>query len=117
MSFSRDVKKELSKISNLANKKEVEYEFFGYLASNNISKADGLVKYSTENDYNIDRFTKIARNMGIEDFDIEVSGNVFVVKIKEKMLKKLGNINYNIEDLELIKCFIRGVFMGSRFYK
>ena len=38
MSFSKDVKKELSKINNLVNKKEVEYEFYGYLASNNISK-------------------------------------------------------------------------------
>ena len=37
MSFSSDVKEELSKVNNLANKIQVKYEFIGYLISNNSS--------------------------------------------------------------------------------
>ena len=113
MSFSKDVKKELSKINNLANKKEVEYELYGYLASNNISEEKNFIKYSTENDYNIDRFAKIIRNMGIENFDIDVNGNVFSIKIKISSFKSFLNFDYDIEDAYLLKCFVRGLFMGS----
>ncbi len=113
MSFSKDVKKELSKINNLANKKEVEYELYGYLASNNISEEKNFIKYSTENDYNIDRFAKIVRNMGIENFDIDVNGNVFSIKIKTSSFKSFLNFDYDIEDAHLLKCFVRGLFMGS----
>ena len=113
MSFSKDVKKELSKINNLANKKEVEYELYGYLASNNISEEKNFIKYSTENDYNIDRFAKIIRNMGIENFDIDVNGNVFSIKIKISSFKSFLNFDYDIEDAHLLKCFVRGLFMGS----
>ena len=35
MSFSKEVKEELSKLNNLANKKEIESEFYGYLISDN----------------------------------------------------------------------------------
>ena len=81
MSFSQEVKEELSKLNNLANKEEVKYEFLGYLASDNITEGKDFIKYSTENDYNIDRFAKIIRNVGIEDFDINVNGKVFSIKI------------------------------------
>ena len=113
MSFSKDVKKELSKINNLANKKEVEYELYGYLASNNIAQEKNYIKYSTENDYNIDRFAKIVRNMGIENFDLDVSGNVFVIKIKKNSFRAFLDFNYDIEDAHLLKCFVRGLFMGA----
>ena len=63
MSFSKDIKEELSKLNNLANKKEVKYEFLGYFSSNNIVEEKNLIKYSTENDYNIDRFAKIIINV------------------------------------------------------
>ena len=38
MSFSTDVKEELSKLSNLANKDWVKAELYGYLNSNNVSE-------------------------------------------------------------------------------
>ena len=38
MSFSSDLKTELSKINNLKNKDEVFAEFLGYLVTNNITK-------------------------------------------------------------------------------
>lgn len=37
MSFSTEVKEELSKLSNLANKACVKAELFGYLNANNVS--------------------------------------------------------------------------------
>jgi len=35
MSFSSEIKEELSKISNLGNKELIKYEFIGYLISSN----------------------------------------------------------------------------------
>lgn len=37
MSFSGEVKEEISKLSNLANKEAVKYELLGYIITNNIS--------------------------------------------------------------------------------
>ena len=87
MSFSTELKEEISKTENLSDKEAVKYELLGYLMSSNISEKDNKIKYSTENDYNIDRFAKIIRNVGIEDFDINVNGKVFSIK----MTKEQGN--------------------------
>ena len=40
MSFSKDVKEELSKLSNLANKKQVQAELIGYLITSNGEQID-----------------------------------------------------------------------------
>ena len=63
MSFSSDLKKELSKINNLKNKQEVYAEFLGYLATDNISLKNKNIKFSTENEYNINRFAKLLNNL------------------------------------------------------
>lgn len=92
MSFSQEVKEELSKLNNLANKEEVKYEFLGYIASNNTIITLETIKYITESDYNIDRFGKIVRNIGFKDFDINVSGKIFSIEInepKERILNKI----------------------------
>ena len=52
MSFSSEIKKELSQINNLANKQEVKYELLGYLLSNNTVRDKKYIKYVTENEYN-----------------------------------------------------------------
>ena len=49
MSFSSDIKKELNKTSNLANKELVKYELIGYLMSNNIDLNNKKIKYTTLN--------------------------------------------------------------------
>lgn len=111
MSFSEEVKEELSKLNNLANKEEVKYEFLGYLASDNTTEENDYIKYSTENDYNIDRFAKIVRNMGIEDFNINVNGKIFFIEIdKRELNKKIGKEK---EILVQLRSFMRGLFMGS----
>lgn len=113
MSFSQEVKEELSKISNLANKQEVKMEFLGYLASSNISDEKNFIRFSTENEYNIDRYAKLIRNINIEDFNIDVNGKIFFIDINKKKLETLEKFDFNTEKIEDIRPFIRGLFMGS----
>lgn len=113
MSFSQEVKEELSKISNLANKQEVKMEVLGYLASSNISDEKNFIRFSTENDYNINRYAKLIRNINIEDFKIDVNGKTFFIDINKKKLEALEDFDFNTEKIEDVRPFIRGLFMGS----
>ena len=113
MSFSQEVKEELSKISNLANKQEVKLEFLGYIESSNISDEKNYIRFSTENDYNIDRYAKLIRNINIEDFKIDVNGKTFFIDINKKKLETLEKFDFNTEKIEDVRSFIRGLFMGS----
>ena len=61
MSFSSDLKEELSKINNLNRKDEVKYELIGYLISKNATIAKRNIRYATESEYNINRFSKLLR--------------------------------------------------------
>ena len=92
MTFSQEVKEELSKLNNLANKEELKYEFLGYISSDNIIIEDGAIKYVKESDYNIDRFGKIIRNIGFEDFDINITGKIFSIEINERFQNILNKI-------------------------
>ena len=128
MSFSSDIKQELNKNSNLVNKEIVKYELIGYLISGNIDiQTNKIIKFSTESDYNINRFSKLLSNLNIE-YDIEVIGKNFIITVKVNDLKnidgineiiKFNNENNNIEILKQIKkeenlrAVIRGLFMGS----
>lgn len=113
MSFSKEVKEELSKISNLANKQEVKMEFLGYLSSNNISTDNKYLRFSTENDYNIDRFSKIIRNIGFEDFNINVNGKVFFIEINKKKAANIEEFDFYTNQINDVRAFIRGLFMGA----
>ena len=64
MSFSSEIKEELSKINNLKDKQAVYYELIGYLITKN-TKIERKIKFSTENEYNINRFSKLLNNMNI----------------------------------------------------
>ena len=70
MSFSTDVKEELSKLNNLANKDLVKAELYGYLDTNNVVKDKQSIKFSTESKYNINRFSKLLNNLNINKYDI-----------------------------------------------
>lgn len=125
MSFSSDIKQELNKNSNLSNKDIVKYELIGYLISKNIEIIKNNIKYSTESDYNINRFSKLLSNLNI-NYKIEMIGKNFVVKLNKKDITNFVDINSdliyiketNLENLknkneEKLKAIIRGVFMGS----
>lgn len=93
MSFSSDLKEELSKISNLNKKDEVKYELIGYLISKNASVVKNNVRYATESEYNINRFSKLLRNLDIEN-NIEFDGKSFIITFKVKNL---------IEEVEVVE--------------
>ena len=101
-SFSRKVKEELSKLNNLSNKDLVKYELQGYLLTANSNK------FTTENEYNINRFSKLLSNSGLEDFKIEMQGNKFCITTKKKI-----ELNQEISDIEEAKAIVRGSFMGA----
>ena len=82
MSFSSDLKMELSQINNLKNKQEVYAEFLGYLASNNIDVKGRNVKFSTESEYNINRFAKLLNNLEIKDYKINITGKTYSITYK-----------------------------------
>lgn len=112
MSFSSEIKEELSKTNNLKNKEEVKYEFLGYLISSNIAIKKNKIEYLTENEYNINRLNKLLNNLNI-DYDICVKGNLFVIKFNIENITDYINLLGNIEKENLKKAFIRGSFLGS----
>jgi len=66
VSFSSEIKQELNKNNKLANKEIVKYELIGYLISGNIEILNkNSIKFSTESDYNINRFSKLLSNLNI----------------------------------------------------
>ena len=92
MSFSKDLKEEISKTENLSNKQAVKYELIGYLLSNNISQEKQNIKFSTENEYNINRFSRLLSNMGINNYDITLQGKLYIITVKLKEINKIENM-------------------------
>ena len=132
MSFSSELKESLSKISNLKNKELVKFELIGYLISNNTTSDKKNIYYSTINEYNINRFSKLISNMEISNFKIDIKGKNYIITLpkiikiqeieyKEKDIeisldfeKQIQNLN-NIKEQEeiAIKALTRGIFLGS----
>lgn len=116
MSFSADLKEELSKINNLKNKQEVYAEFLGYLVTANISIKGKYIKFSTENEYNINRFAKLLNNINIADYKIDITGRIYSITFKANEILEQLNLNKlkNILITEnLKKAYIRGNFLGA----
>ena len=110
MSFSGDVKEELSKINNLAHKDQVVAELCGYMDTVNTTMNKNEIKFSTESQYNINRYSKLLKNIQI-NYDIDIQGKVFSITFKpndiliKKEIEKLSEMEK--------KSYIRGIFLGS----
>ena len=121
MSFSGEIKEELSKLSNLKDKEAVYYELIGYLITKN-TKIEKRIKYSTESEYNINRLNKLLNNLNIK-YDIEMQGKLYVISFsKNTDIKDIQIIDSNIciNPIEVngdkdVKAIIRGAFMGGGF--
>lgn len=124
MSFSKNIKEELSKMSNLSKKDEVKAELLGYLITNNIDINSKKIKYSTESEYNINRFAKLLNNINVSKYEIDIQGKVFSINVKEKIeleeldcedsvFKVNNKINTFINNEMLEKAIVRGSFLGS----
>ena len=100
--FSKKVKEELSLLHNLSDKNLVKCELKGYLLTTDSNK------FVTESEYNINRFSKLLSNSGIDDFKIEMQGNKFCITTKNKI-----EIEYRTENEEEIRAVVRGSFMGA----
>lgn len=125
MSFSSDVKVEISKLNNRKQKEAIKAELIGYLFTNNISISGQKIRFSTENEYNINRFSKLLNDLKI-DYKIEISGNVFIISFKKpqlpeefiveegKLILKDINIIEEAKQNEVVaKAIVRGAFLGS----
>ena len=117
MSFSKELKEEISKTENLSNKEAVRNELIGYMISSNISKENQEIKFNTENEYNINRFSRLLNNLKVNDYKIAMQGKLFVITVKEKELK---NINIDVNKIEITnlnqeqtKWLIRGAYLGG----
>ena len=122
MSFSSKTKEDLSKINNLNKKDQVERELLGYLISSNTIKEGKKIRFSTENEYNINRFGKLLKNCNIDDYKIQIKGKVFIIEYKVNLNfdevifdenKILFKYIKNDEDLD--KSLVRGAFLGSGY--
>ena len=124
MSFSSEVKEETSKLNNLANKEAVKYELLGYLATNHVVLEKNKLKFSTEIEYNINRFGKLISNIGYSNYEIEISGKNFCITAKPfilpeikyiegKIILQKDSIEKNLNNELLSKAFVRGAFLGG----
>lgn len=116
MSFSSELKTELSKINNLKNKQEVYAEFLGYLSSTNVTIKGKNINFSTENEYNINRFAKLLNNLNIMDYKIKLVGKTYTITFENKEnIKTINteNVNEILSTDNLKKAYIRGNFLGS----
>lgn len=120
MSFSSELKETLSKTSNLSNKETVKFELIGYLISNNTVFKNGKIIYKTENEYNINRFSKLLSNLNIQNFKIDIKGKNYIITTQK--IETIKEIYYEDEDIEFIpninkeenlKAIIRGAFLGG----
>ena len=113
-SFSYAIKKELSEINNLARKDEVKYELLGYLSSDNTAVEKTKIRYSTESQYNINRFAKLLRNVNVNNYNIEIQGKIYIITLKVKDIENISFDN-DLDELseENIKAYIRGIFLGA----
>lgn len=141
MSFSSDIKQELNKTNSLANKENVKFELIGYVVSGNTTVVKGKnLRFSTESDYNINRFSKLLSNLDIHH-DIDISGKTFNIVTKALDISKLEFLEIRDNEVFLkpefenikassnkdmqkdtqknarlednMKAFIRGAFMGA----
>ena len=99
--FSKKVKEELSLLHNLSDKNLVKCELKGYLLTTDSNK------FVTESEYNINRFSRLLSNSGIDNYDITIQGKVFIIICPK--------ITIQIDDLskEQIKNIIRGAYLGA----
>jgi hypothetical protein len=122
MSFSSDIKQELNNLKNLSNKELVKYELIGYLLSGNTYVKQNNIEYTTESDYNINRFSKLLSNLNI-NHNIDVSGKVFIIYIKKKEIETIvitekekiiiSKEIISSKNQDNLRAIVRGIFLGS----
>lgn len=112
MSFSADIKEELSKVNNWKDREILESEFLGYILTGNISSNSNSLEFVTENEFNIERFYKLLFNLQIE-YDPSRRGKTYVATIyKNSKVENLMKINMTTNQ-DVQKAIVKGAFMGA----
>ena len=109
MSFSLEVKEELSRFNSFAHDELIKAELFGYLLTVNAKNNKNKVEFSTTSEYNINRFGKMLSRIGIE-YKIKVQGKNYIVTFNKELLNLEST---KIESTDEKRAVIRGAFMGS----
>lgn len=110
MSFSADIKKEISEINNLNNKNQVRAELSGYILGSNYAENNGTARIVTENEFNIFRLNKLLENLNIEYMSTN-KGKTFISEWD--ILNRDNIVDIDIENEEIKKAVVRGAFMAS----
>ena len=107
MSFSANVKEELSKINIFGNIKVVKAELYGYLLTTN--GKEKKIKFLTENEYNINRLNKLLNRLEI-NYDIKMQGKNYLITFNKSDVN-LENLDF--ENVDIQRGLVRGAFLGS----
>ena len=107
MSFSADVKEELSKINIFSNINAVKSEIYGYLLT--VNRNQNKIKFLTENEYNINRLNKLLNKLKI-NYKIEMKGKNYLIEFKKSDFE-FDTSQINSDDER--RALVRGAFLGS----
>lgn len=109
MSFSSEVKEELTKANNLNNIELVKSELFGYLLTANVCENNDTIEFRTDNEFNIEKFYKILFKLNLE-YEPEKNGKTYKAVIFNKHEIEMYFKNFNLENDKEI---VRGAFLGA----
>ena len=107
MSFSANVKEELSRINIFDNIEIVRTELYGYLLTTNIKNKK--IKFLTENEYNINRLNKLLNRLKI-NYDIKMQGKNYLITFNKN---DVNLENLDLENADIQRALVRGAFLGS----
>jgi hypothetical protein len=112
MSFSSEVKEELSKQINYKDKLVLQAEFLGYILTGNSNVNSDKIEYVTENEFNIEAFYKILFNLQI-DYEPSQKGKCYMAIIEfskeiENFISLISSENENV-----LKTIVKGSFLGA----
>lgn len=112
MSYSYEVKEELSNFKNMKNMELLEAEFLGYILTGNAVLNGEKICYITENEYNIERFFKILFTLKIE-YEPNKNGKFFEAIIDSKSVSERFIKFSNVTDDNIKRTIIKGAFLGA----
>lgn len=112
MSFSSDVKEELSQVNNLKDKEALKAEFLGYLLTWRMNNENGNIEFLTENEFNVERFYKILFNLGL-NYEPETYGKYFKTTIfQNEITNEVLGMDLNAKT-EILRTIVKGAFMST----
>ena len=107
MSFSANVKEELSRINIFDNTEVVRAELYGYLLTTNVKNKK--IKFLTENEYNINRLNKLLNRLKI-NYDIKIQGKNYLITFNKDEMNLTG---LDLKNVDIQRALVRGAFLGS----